>query len=609
MTWIIISIVALLFIPITVYAEHDESQQWFDLDWQFSKRITLDKDEIGFTQAAPFQNFTVLVNFTSTDLIGKAASDGSDIMFTNLQNNTQFDHDLDFFNSTDGNLKAWVRIPDFISNVFDYEFIMYYNDTGSNGPQEDKPNAWDDDFMLVTHYFNLADIDDSNVNVVRPSVNWNTNNPKINSTNTRINNGTQFDGSGDTFRVDESEFFASVGINMTYWTWKYSPFATFGNYDAHFAIGGDGGEIESENLIITVQETTDNQQPECPGTYRLFTSAEYDDGTNTTYMLAGCLKFDVWQFYMMTFEQTVFTASSNEILLRAYYNGTIIDASSPKTIHERSFTGTVADISLSETVVFASDWAGTTDEVRFYNATLPYEFSITEFCSQSSGCDLVSVGSEGSQPAVLQDEFPTILMRVNEPSATYLGGVHTNQCPENDAAVGIDSNGDLICQTFLKSFTVIKLADETIDNDNIYHYDEELKFQLFANHTYLVEATVFFDSDGAADLRLQWLATWCSECVGLQWRGEPTGAQTPGIIGANNFISGAGVGVHRMISFHGFIEAGSNVNTGGPQNDPSEMRFRWAQTTSHNSNTTVSAGSTLIVHDLGIILDLNRPRT
>ena len=152
----------------------------------------------------------------------------------------------------------------------------------------------------------------------------------------------------------------------------------------------------------------------------------------------------------------------------------------------------------------------------------------------------------------------------------------------------------------------MKLADESIDNDNVYHYDEELKFRLFANHTYSVELMLLFDSDATADFRHQWLMTWCAECTGRNWRGEITGAQSTGIFSANNFIHGGGVGVQRIIHVHAFIEAGNVLDTGGPQNDHSEMRFRWAQWNIHNTNTTVQAGSHMIVHDLGTILDLNR---
>ncbi|MCD6457159.1 MAG: DUF2341 domain-containing protein, partial [Methanophagales archaeon] len=83
-------------------------------DWHYRKPIEIDHNKI----AADLTDFPVLINLASdTNLSARAQEDGDDIVFTDSDNSTRLDHEIEKFNGSTGELQAWVRIPSLSSTT------------------------------------------------------------------------------------------------------------------------------------------------------------------------------------------------------------------------------------------------------------------------------------------------------------------------------------------------------------------------------------------------------------------------------------------------------------------------------------------------------------
>ncbi|MCK4894025.1 MAG: DUF2341 domain-containing protein, partial [Calditrichia bacterium] len=118
--------------------------EWFNLSWDNRKNITINHSKVNGSQV----NFPILINITDTDLRDDAQSDGDDIVFTD-SDNSQLDHEIEFYNGTTGYLVAWVRIPT-LSNTTDTVIHMYYGNAGASN-QENASGVWDSNFVMVQH--------------------------------------------------------------------------------------------------------------------------------------------------------------------------------------------------------------------------------------------------------------------------------------------------------------------------------------------------------------------------------------------------------------------------------------------------------------------------
>ena len=75
-------------------------------DYAYYKAITVESDYIDATLA----NFPILVHDNTGDLLGNVLTNGSDIAFYAVDNSTQYNHEIELYNSTTGELWAWVNV-------------------------------------------------------------------------------------------------------------------------------------------------------------------------------------------------------------------------------------------------------------------------------------------------------------------------------------------------------------------------------------------------------------------------------------------------------------------------------------------------------------------
>jgi hypothetical protein len=139
------------------------SASWYDTDWQYRKKITIDKDQVG--GSGSHSNFPVLVRLSSdSDLSSHAQADGDDILFTSSNGTTKLDHEIEKYTSGTGALVAWVRVP-ILSGSNDTELYIYYGNA-SCSDQQNATEVWDSYYKAVWHMDDLttSSIEDSTSN-------------------------------------------------------------------------------------------------------------------------------------------------------------------------------------------------------------------------------------------------------------------------------------------------------------------------------------------------------------------------------------------------------------------------------------------------------------
>jgi hypothetical protein len=116
------------------------------LGYSYYKTITIDQSKVQGT--SDLTDFPVLINITDADLQSKALSNGYDIVFTD-DNGFKLDHQLESYNSSNGNLVAWVRIPLLRTYQNTTIRMLYGNSLVTSDPSV--KTVWDANYKGVWH--------------------------------------------------------------------------------------------------------------------------------------------------------------------------------------------------------------------------------------------------------------------------------------------------------------------------------------------------------------------------------------------------------------------------------------------------------------------------
>ena len=194
---------------------------WWNSSWVNYKTHTINQSYVN--QSIGTGAYPLLVSLSvDADLAAKAQADGDDIVFTNAANSTQLPHEIEYFNSTTGELVAWVGITD-VKNV---SYInMYYGNAYATDTQ-DAAGVWDDNYVMVQH---LQEIDiDGGAGDIKDSTQYDNDGTTSNMAITNQVSG-QIDGSFNLNGVNQSiNFGNSESINnitdaLTIETWINTP--------------------------------------------------------------------------------------------------------------------------------------------------------------------------------------------------------------------------------------------------------------------------------------------------------------------------------------------------------------------------------------------------
>jgi hypothetical protein len=189
-------------------SENSAMQDWWNNDWPYRKKITINHTKVD----EELSGFPVLVNVTDTDLSTKAQSDGDDIVFAD-EENVKLNHEIEFYNSSNGQLAAWVSVPD-LSPTEDKVLYMYYGNATVSS-QENVAGVWDSNFMMVqhlsetsgTHYDSTANDNDGTVSGAVQGVSG------------KIDGADDFDGTNDAVSVLHSNTLTSFASAFTASAW------------------------------------------------------------------------------------------------------------------------------------------------------------------------------------------------------------------------------------------------------------------------------------------------------------------------------------------------------------------------------------------------------
>ncbi len=143
---ILLVLILILVISIIGTGIVQADSDWYNSDWQYRKKITIESDNVSGSINLP--DFPVLISITDSHLATHADSNGDDILFTHNAG-AKLSHEIESYDETSGQLVAWVKIPS-LSPSTDTDIYMYY-DNDSAGNQENPADVWDSNFVLVDH--------------------------------------------------------------------------------------------------------------------------------------------------------------------------------------------------------------------------------------------------------------------------------------------------------------------------------------------------------------------------------------------------------------------------------------------------------------------------
>jgi hypothetical protein len=121
------------------YSKTYTKYAWWEFNWDYKKEITINSSQVPST----LSNFPVCIDITDTDLRDNAQSSGDDIAFTNADEDTQLNHEIEYWDNTTGELIAWVNVTSLTHDTDTIIYMYYGNDAASN--QENPSEVFDFD--------------------------------------------------------------------------------------------------------------------------------------------------------------------------------------------------------------------------------------------------------------------------------------------------------------------------------------------------------------------------------------------------------------------------------------------------------------------------------
>lgn len=191
------------------------SNDWWNSSWQYRKQITMDHTMV----YKDLENFPVLIANVSSDFSDHAQSDGDDFVFIDETNTMQYNHEIEYYNSTSGELIAWVNVTSLNSTVDTELWIYYCNSDCEN--QENVIDTWGNSYIGVWHMSDITGSDTINDSTdTQDGIKHGD--PDFEQQG-KIHNSLYFDGSGDYFVITNYAyaFVDSVVPGITIEAWMY----------------------------------------------------------------------------------------------------------------------------------------------------------------------------------------------------------------------------------------------------------------------------------------------------------------------------------------------------------------------------------------------------
>jgi len=405
------------------------SISWYDNDWPFRKKITIDKNMV----SGAHEDFPVLISISNDDeLEENALSNGDDILFTSSDGTTKLDHEIEVFDGSDGDLVAWVKVPS-LSSTADVILYMYYGNN-EGGDQQNVNGVWNLNYKGVWHLND--DFDDST------SGNHVGSNSGSTNVSGKIADAQSFDGNDHITITDSPDFTipANGDVSLSMWFNTNYNVKQWENYPAPFSNEPSNGIRRGYSLVVS------------PGDSSVRNHMYFDvtDGADReTVFSTDKINDGGWHH---VFGVRDITGDK----FRLYLDG--VEDNQETIVNLTGELDPSKDIQIGFRGPSGAHYHGEVDEVRIYSGLLTADWIQTEFNNQNSPSSYITIVDEsqsGTDPLdndtlyPLQDPLPySVILGDKEIKAgermkffmNYTGGLDIN-LRFDDISMGVDSSG------------------------------------------------------------------------------------------------------------------------------------------------------------------------
>jgi len=359
--------------PAAVTASFSSSSggsNWYSASWSYQKAITINHAEV--SGSSNLTDFPALISLAADpDLAAHAQSSGNDILFTDASGINKLNHEIETYNTTSGQLIAWVQVPS-VSPVADTVIYMYYGNPSAVS-QQSRTLVWDANYQGVWHLGNGVTL-----NATDSTSNANNGvSSNASAAAGEIGGGASFNGGnasvdlggGSGLRIT-GPITAEAWINVTVWPANGYPAGLLG-MGYSYASGWTGWMLEA---------VTDNG-----GNHYL--SWASNNGAPHGVTIPGTLATGAWHHLA-----GVFDGSAWRMYLDGAANGSSADGTAPVNTGDDVVAGGLSTNGFGTIFLFN----GLLDELRVSNTARSSDWIATEYHNQSSPGHFVSVGSAQS---------------------------------------------------------------------------------------------------------------------------------------------------------------------------------------------------------------------
>lgn len=398
-----------VFSPVKMSANGD----WYNSNWQYRKKITIDHTKVAQTDQI---YFPVLINVTDTDVRTHAQTSGYDILFTDSTGLTQIPYEREQYDSTSGELVAWVQVAT-LSSTADTTIYMYYGNSAASDQQDLSGGVWDSNFKGVWHSNDATSttIADSTVNA-NTGIKQGTTGPL--ETTGKIGQAQRYDGSDSYIGV--------VPTGTLTGSFTVSVWAQVSDADIdHTIIGTRSDDDYSFDFKFVNNDTI---------------HGDIGNGFNwiTTEADVGLLySYDTW--YQITY---VVTTTGYSI----YIDGS--NAASENYSEDTPILFDATHRFFIGQVGYDNEWfKGAIDEVRISDIVRSADWIQTEYNNQNDPTAFASLGSEETEsitptPTPIPTPTPTS-------NTTPAAGSCNGSCDIDSDCRGTNGNSNYVCYNSL----------------------------------------------------------------------------------------------------------------------------------------------------------------
>jgi len=334
---------------------------WYDNDYGYKKKITIDHTKVGGDET----DFPVLISVTDNDLRDTGngghvqSSSGYDIIFTNGAESAQLNHEIELYVNTSGQLVYWVKVPS-LSSTVDTDIYIYYGKAGVV-VDPSSTSTWDSNFVGVWHMDEaVASARDDSTSYGNDAA-FNNGNPDNTLINGKIGKSIDFND-GNEYYETGSDSSLNTGTYITIECWIYVN--AFHNYEEWYQKGNDW------YVLTRATEPTDSIN-----VYIANKSVDEDNLSDAT-----------WYHVVAT------GTSGGNIYL--YINGSQVDSDTGLTTTDNTET-----VAIGKRREAGRQPDGSLDECRLSNSVRSGNWIGTEYENQNSPGTFMSFGAEQEKPS------------------------------------------------------------------------------------------------------------------------------------------------------------------------------------------------------------------